>query len=198
MGISQAIWMAAGTRAELEEWNNSQVIAIPNKQSPNRVEVISSPWDLFEGYHGVLEAITAIGGQISPRLSVSSDTWQTLPGAVTLRAINRLRTLRRGGMHIVDISTVSKYLVRHPDMLDPLDKVLNQAHHIFNRAACFYLQVYQDHEAGLDYLVLYVRQPEYDGEFTAKLESMWALVGPEFADTSGWLLVTTDFRSPTD
>jgi hypothetical protein len=59
------------------------------------------------------------------------------------------------------------------------------------------LELYRDPEIDDEYLTLYVRQRRYDADkLLEEIEDLRAGSQAALRETSGWLLVTTDFRPP--
>lgn len=59
------------------------------------------------------------------------------------------------------------------------------------------LEVYRDPEIQDEYLTLYVRQETYDEQLPNTIDEVSAACESLLVNTSGWLLVTTDFCSPS-
>jgi len=169
---------------------HGQASVVPHIQAA--WDALISRQELEELLHADHTMITRI---VLP-LGMAYNDWQRVPRSITLRQLPQLEAFSKRGLRIINYADVSSYLTRHTDMLRPLEDVLTQAQKVFCEVASLYLQLHQDYEADQNYLVMYVRQPDYNQEFLAKLESMWDIVGPMFETTSGWLLFTSDFRSP--
>jgi len=60
------------------------------------------------------------------------------------------------------------------------------------------LDVYQDPEIDDEYLVLYVRMPHYDDSVMERIAAAEAEYLDVLADKSGWIQLTTDFRTPNE
>jgi len=60
------------------------------------------------------------------------------------------------------------------------------------------LDVYQDPEIDDEYLVLYVRMPHYDDSVMERIAAAEAEYLDMLADKSGWIQLTTDFRTPNE
>lgn len=58
------------------------------------------------------------------------------------------------------------------------------------------LDIYQDPESDDRYLTIYVRQNEYDTNIIKRMDKICDEYEPTLNDQSGWLLLTTDFKSP--
>ena|SRR5437868_5082403 len=93
---------------------------------------------------------------------------------------------------------VTAYLERHPDLVDLIPALCARAEQEFGAPVELALEVYRDPEIDDPHLVLYVRLPSYDDTSVARIDKIWAPFEDSLAASSGYLLVTTDFRSPLD
>lgn len=92
---------------------------------------------------------------------------------------------------------VREYLVQYPDMIALLLQVAVSASRRFGPATELSLELYRDPEIDDEYLTLYVRQRRYDADtLLDEIEDLRAGCQAPLGETSGWLLVTTDFRPP--
>jgi hypothetical protein len=89
---------------------------------------------------------------------------------------------------------VRAYLKRHGDLAVRLPAVCEAARKEFGSEAELALELYRDPEIRDHYLTLYVRLDSYDGETMARIERVSAPFERRLAQSSGYLLVTTDFR----
>jgi hypothetical protein len=88
------------------------------------------------------------------------------------------------------------YLGEHPDLGRFLPVVCARTRQEFGNEVELSLAVYGDPEIEDHYLTLYVRQPVYSPDILARIRSIRGSFEEEVDDSSGWLLVTTDFRTP--
>lgn len=100
------------------------------------------------------------------------------------------------GIRIPDVAEVRDYLLRYPDMTDVVALVCDLASEHFGAGTQLSLELYHDPEIDDEYLTLYVRQERYEQHVMRTIEDLWTACGPYLAQTSGWLLVTTDFAPP--
>lgn len=107
-----------------------------------------------------------------------------------------LKWLLQNKLVIPQSGAVRDYLLRHFDMTDLLPSVCRIASRTFGVDAQLSLELYRDPEIRDEYLTLYVRQECYDEHIMDIIEDMCAEYRDELIGRSGWLLVTTDFRSP--
>ncbi|MDP2897306.1 MAG: hypothetical protein Q8Q12_12260 [bacterium] len=105
-------------------------------------------------------------------------------------------SLSSRGIRIPDVVEVRDYLLRYPEMTDVVALVCDLASEHFGAGTQLSLEVYHDPEMDDEYLTLHVRQQRYEQHIMKKIEDLWKACGPYLADTSGWLLLTTDFAPP--
>ncbi len=89
------------------------------------------------------------------------------------------------------------YLLQYPDIaavVVPACAIVRQHVGVEPRIA---LERYRDPEDGNTHLMLTVRGEQYDDEFMRALKSASDEVARLMAGKAGWLLVYTDFRSPS-
>jgi len=91
---------------------------------------------------------------------------------------------------------VRDYLLRYPDMTNLLPSVCKMAWEQFGMDTQLSLEVYHDPEIEDEYLTLYIRQQHYEEHILDIIEDICTQYEAELTGRSGWLLVTTDFRSP--
>ena len=91
---------------------------------------------------------------------------------------------------------VREYFLRHPDMSGPVKHACTLSRERLGAGPQLSLEVYRDPEIEDEYLALFVRQEEYDEQVLDIIESISEQHREELAETSGWLLVTTDFCPP--
>jgi hypothetical protein len=97
---------------------------------------------------------------------------------------------------VPDRKAVRAYLRRHGDLAAHLPAVIEAARKEFGSEAELALELYRDPEIRDHYLTLYVRLHSYDGETMARIDRVSTLFERRLAQTSGYLLLTTDFRPP--
>lgn len=89
-----------------------------------------------------------------------------------------------------------QYLSRHPGIEFAAVSACNKAATRFQGRGQLSLEVYHDPEVEDEYLILYLRQHEYDPHILDIIESLNRETETEQIGTSGWVLVTTDFQPP--
>ena len=94
-------------------------------------------------------------------------------------------------------SRIREYLSLFPDIADVASYAVEAARRRFPHAQLV-LDVYQDPEIDDEYLVLYVRMPHYDDSVMERIATAEAEYLDMLADKSGWIQLTTDFRTPNE
>lgn len=91
---------------------------------------------------------------------------------------------------------VREYLERYPDLAAMLPTICDRARQEFQPPNELALQMYRDPEIKDEYLTLYIRQVQYEPSIIARIERLSDLFSDRFEREAGYLLLTTDFRSP--
>lgn len=97
---------------------------------------------------------------------------------------------------VPDRRAVRGYLKQHGDLASDVSAICEAARKEFGSEAELALEVYRDPEIRDHYLTLYVRLDSYDGDTMARIERISAPFERRLSRSSGYLLVTTDFRPP--
>lgn len=100
------------------------------------------------------------------------------------------------GVLIPALHDVQAYLADHPDMAEILPRLCRSARSQLPADAQFSLELYHDRESEDSCLTLYVRQVHYSPGLLAQIETAGAKFDDILRDRWGWLLLTTDYRSP--
>jgi len=105
---------------------------------------------------------------------------------------------RLSAMNVVipNLKKVKSYLLNYPDMIDILEPVCAAVLERFPPPSQVALELYQDPEIDDQYLTVYVRQHEYGEDVLDGLHGISRQFDELLCDTSGWLLITTDFQDP--
>lgn len=110
------------------------------------------------------------------------------------------------GIKIPDIAGVKDYMDRHPGIGDVVlyagiltaeefSEVFKDTNSPEKAVSEISLELYRD-PAGFDsYLILYLRQDNYDDDVTDRLDEIFDKFEPALRNVSGWLHLTADFRS---
>ena len=104
--------------------------------------------------------------------------------------------LDRQGIQIADNQEVLSYLEKHSQLGVILPSIGALARRLFGPESELILSVYQDPEIKDSHLSLVARLPLYDENITELLDRVTEPYEAELCDASGYLLVTTDFRTP--
>jgi hypothetical protein len=101
------------------------------------------------------------------------------------------------GVQIACESRVREYLSLFADTADVVLHAVEAARRFFPDAQLV-VDVYQDPEINDEYLVLYIRMPHYDDSVMERIAAAEAEYLDRLADKSGWIQLTTDFRTPNE
>jgi hypothetical protein len=94
------------------------------------------------------------------------------------------------------LEEVKGYLDSHRKLATILPAICERTRREFGKEAELTLRVYHDPEIDDHYLSLYVRLPVYDDTTMERLDGVTQDFDDELCRTSGYLLLTTDFRPP--
>lgn len=107
-----------------------------------------------------------------------------------------LPRLSESGIVIPEPGEMRRYLQGHPDMSGLLLPVCKLASERFGPGTQLSLELYRDPEIEDEYLTLYVRQENYDEDILETIDTIRGEPTEDLSPSSGWLLVTTDYRPP--
>jgi hypothetical protein len=96
------------------------------------------------------------------------------------------------------LTPVRAYIRSHPDLGRLLPAVCAEARNEFGSEAELTLQVVHDPEINNVHLTLYVRLPVYETTILERMDRVIENFNDELASASGFLLITTDLRPPSD
>ena len=117
-------------------------------------------------------------------------------GSVTRRVEDALWQLHLQRVAIPDSGSLRAYLADHPDTVDALSCLGSAAARRFGERSQVSLELYRDPEVDDEYLTLYVRQEDYDQDILDQIDDVSERCEASLQNTSGWVLLTTDFRPP--
>ena len=100
------------------------------------------------------------------------------------------------GIRMPDSDRVRTYIRHHPDVMPPLETLAITAQRRWPLEDEVTLDLYQDPEVRDEYLTLYLRRRHYTADTMELVAAVAEMAEAELAGTSGWVLVTTDFRPP--
>ncbi|MGI8554307.1 MAG: hypothetical protein ACR2PL_26510 [Dehalococcoidia bacterium] len=100
------------------------------------------------------------------------------------------------GVAIPAPTEILEYLQQHGDIVQPLLVTAEKFTQHFAGRAQLSLELHKSRESHDEYLVLYVRQQEYDKRIMQEIFHLRDELDGEITSVSGWLVATTDFRQP--
>jgi len=106
--------------------------------------------------------------------------------------LNQIQALK---VYVPNPKEVQDYLMRFPDMVEVVGEVARIALERLPEA-WLSLEVYHDPEVEDEHLVLYARFRQYDGTTMERIRSIRKDYRRLLVGKSGWIILTTDFRSP--
>jgi hypothetical protein len=93
---------------------------------------------------------------------------------------------------------IRRYLNKFPDLYSPLKTLVRLSREEFGRNAELALQCYKDPElTDYKYLCLIVRLDDYPADLMDRFARISAEIRSDLARSSGWLILDTDYRSPS-
>lgn len=108
---------------------------------------------------------------------------------------NSLFGLNRSlGIEFPDVDAVVDYSVRNPGFYDVLLYASILTKEKFGEGSQISVELYRDPEFDDEYVSIYVRQDSYDDDILDQIEEVCDEYEEALTNTSGWLLVTTDFK----
>ena len=97
---------------------------------------------------------------------------------------------------IVQPLKVRDYLYSYPDIAELSLKVSDSIYQYFDFRAQLSLEIEDDEVPNSEYLVMYVRVPEYDNSVMDRIRKIRDGYYALLDNTTGWFLLTTDFNPP--
>jgi len=116
--------------------------------------------------------------------------------AISVGVENLFNLLVSMKITIPEPAEVRNYLLVYPDMINILLLIFNKIIEKFNSSAQISLEVYKDPEIDDEYLTAYIRQEIYDESIMDLIDEISSECESLLANSSGWLLITTDFQPP--
>ncbi len=102
--------------------------------------------------------------------------------------------LRRDGVAIPRSDEIVAYLNAHPDLADLLPRVVAETRHEFGPKSQLTLDIRCDLEINDEHLQLVIRLSSYDDTVMARLDAVTKPFDAELSQSSGYLLLTSDFQ----
>lgn len=90
--------------------------------------------------------------------------------------------------------SVGEYLILHPQITDNLDQISQILRQNLGQEPEISLEVYEDPEIEDEYLVFYIKDKNQNPELLGKIDKMFEEIYPLIENSSGWVLLTPDFR----
>lgn len=129
---------------------------------------------------------------MKPQVDSPSQSLPPLPPAVS----DPLPQLAMAGIELVEREQIRGYLAEFPDLAVLLPDICKATRAEFGPSSELSLKLYRDSESVDQYLTLYIRLPKYEPEILARIERVSHSFEGRLEQTSGDLLLTTDFRPP--
>jgi hypothetical protein len=132
--------------------------------------------------------------------STSLPIWN--PEMVKLTIFNndslqkKLDSLSHFGILIPDQEEVSNYLIEHQDLIDLLPLVAQITRKHIGDTPQLSIGISTDPEGGESHLSLYIRMQQYSDDIFNKINAIESEYIDKLTGKSGWIIVTTDFKSP--
>jgi hypothetical protein len=104
--------------------------------------------------------------------------------------------LAKQGIQNPSPDDVVKYLDGHRKLAAIVPAVCERARQEFGKQAELILRLYRDPEIDDRYLSLYVRLPVYNDSTMDRMDRVLQAFDEQLCKATGYLLLTTDFRSP--
>jgi hypothetical protein len=115
---------------------------------------------------------------------------------ITFQVEMLLNWLLDHGVLIPQPAQVRSYLFHNFNLTRLLQSTCKLAMDRFAAQSQLSLEVYCDSEIEDTYLTLYIRQPHYNEDILKRIEELRAEYEIGLTESSGWFLITTDFRPP--
>lgn len=168
-------------------WGEEKLVVSENLSSSRR----AWSWQLLESQQQIWPGVlrTWLDVFIKPFIESSQQTSSLVCEIAAI--FSELQTL--WGVRIPNPEEVQDYLLRFPDMIDIVSRVVRIAREHLPESDLS-LEVYHDPEVEDRYLVLYARAREYDEAFMDRIEEAEKSFINLLTHKEGWLQLTTDFR----
>ena len=151
---------------------------------------------IFE-IEGTLIKLAPKSAIVSSVSTIFSETWYYSQKTtdVTSEVERTLTRLQQNQQVAIPRSAeIRDYLLLYPDMTSRLPIVCQIARFYLESRPQLSLELYRDPEIDDSYLTLYVRQKDYNEALLNEIETLSEACNSVLKDSSGWLLITTDFR----
>jgi hypothetical protein len=108
----------------------------------------------------------------------------------------KLHSLSQFDILISDQEGVSNYLIEHQDLIDLLPLVAQITRKYIGNTPQLSIGICTDLEGGENHLSLYIRMQHYSDDIFDKINAIESEYVDKLTGKSGWIIVTTDFKSP--
>jgi len=103
----------------------------------------------------------------------------------------------KNGIRVPEVPKVKNYLSNFPELIEILPSVCKVTREKFPPdKAQLSLEVTKDFSEDTEFLILYVRQEQYDEKIMEIIDDIRSTYGEKLIGKQGWILVTTDFCPP--
>jgi len=106
-----------------------------------------------------------------------------------------LLSLARLNILMPNAPDIIAYLGEHAELASAVTEIAAELRREFTPDAVLSLELYRDPEIDDSYLTFYVRQDAYSPDLLARIDRVSEVFATQLAQASGYVLVTTDFRS---
>jgi hypothetical protein len=161
------------------------------RKIPRHHYQVLASWGIFTG-----ETVKPFILSPLERGQLYEDDFHRSNTAITSQIEILLSWLWDYGVLIPQPAQIRRYLSRYFDLTRIVRSVCKLAIDQFSGKAQLSLEVYGDPEIEDTYLALYIRQAPYSEDILKSIEDLRAEYEVDLTDSSGWFLVTTDFRPP--
>jgi hypothetical protein len=93
-------------------------------------------------------------------------------------------------------SKVRSYLYRYPEIAELARNVSDLVYQYFDFKAQLSIEVRDDGDQDSEYLIFYIRVPEYDDNVMGRIREIRERYYDSLNEVAGWFLLTTDFAAP--
>jgi len=111
-------------------------------------------------------------------------------------ATRRLIPLEQSGAKSRDWQAVRRYLVKHPSLRPLLPEAYDRIRAEFGSEVDLSLDEYRDPEIDDQFLTITIGLSNYDDDIMDRIERINQSFEDRIKPSKGYLLITTDFRSP--
>jgi len=126
----------------------------------------------------------------------SEEAFSSTGGSISVPVEDILRHFRALKAKIEFPLKVRDYLYRYPEIAELSRKVSDVVYQYFDFRAQLSLEIEDDEVPDSEYLVIYIRVPEYDNSVMDRIRKIRESYYDSLNNMNGWFLLTTDFAHP--